>query len=300
MEVSSAERVVYPEDGITKGEVVAYYEAVSEAMWPYLEDRAITVERYPKGIGEKGFMQKNAPSHFKEDLVSRHRVPKDGGITEYPVLAGRHAVPAFANLGVITFHVPPSTVTNPTEPDWVIWDLDPEPGTPELVKEAARQLRSILEAFGIASFLMTSGSNGYHLRARSDASLDSHEIANLARGVAALAAAAHPDLMTLEFKKVERKGRVFVDWLRNAPYSTSVVPWSLRARAGAPVATPLGWEELGAVDPDGIRLTDALDRLGYDPMQNASELDFRPIAERVAGAVDEAGIVLEPFDRFRS
>lgn len=300
MEVTSAARVVYPEDGITKGEVVAYYEAVSEAMWPYLEDRTLTVERYPQGTGAKGFMQKNAPGHFKDDLVVRHQVPKEDGVTHYPVLVGRHAVAAFANLGVITFHVPPSTATEPLHPDWVIWDLDPEPGESGMVREAAGELRSILDVFGIGCALMTSGSNGYHLRARSDASVESNEIAMVARGVAALAAAMHPDLMTVEFKKVERKGRVFVDWLRNAPYATSVVPWSLRARSGAPVATPLAWDELGDVDPDGIRFTDALERVGLDPLLETAVLDFGPIVEEVAAALENAGIELQAFDRFRS
>ncbi len=300
MEVSSADRVVYPDDGITKGEVVAYFEAVSEAMWPYLEDRALTVERYPKGLAAKGFMQKNAPSHLGADVVARHEVPRDGGVTEYPVLMNRQGVAAFANLGVLTFHVPPSTVSQPMNPDWLIWDLDPEPGSTAQVREAAWALRSVVEVFGIETGLMTSGSNGYHLRARAASGLEAADASVVTRGIAALAAHAHPDLMTLEFKKVERKGRVFVDWLRNAPYSTSVVPWSLRARSGAPVATPISWNQLDDVDPDGIRFTEALDLLDSDPLLSVDDVDFGPIVDQVGVALIDAGIVLEPFDRFRS
>lgn len=300
MEVTNADRVVFPDDGITKGEVVAYYEAVSERMWPYLEDRALTVERFPKGTGSKGFMQKNAPGHFKEDLIERHEVPKEDGVTDYPVPVSPAAVAAFANLGVITFHVPPSRVTDPFHSDWVIWDLDPSPGETDMVREAAVRLRQVLETFGIPTFLMTSGSNGYHLRARVETNVEANELAGLARGLSALAAAAHPELMTLEFRKVERKGRVFVDWLRNAPYSTSVVPWSLRARPGAPVALPLSWPELEDIAPDGVGFRAALGRLGDDPWSEMSAIDVAPKVSLVKQALADADIRLEPFDRFRS
>jgi bifunctional non-homologous end joining protein LigD len=239
MKVSNADRVVFPDDGVTKGEVVAYYESVAGHMLPFLAGRALTVERYPRGIGAKGFMQKNAPEHFTDE-IDRHEVPKeDGGTTVYPVVRDAGAIAAFANLGVITFHVPPSTVADEWHPDWVIWDLDPPSGAFGLVRDAATHLREVLRSFGVETLLMTSGSNGYHLRARLDPVADAEMVAKAARGVSALAAAAYPDEMTLAFRKADRGDRVFVDWLRNAPYSTSVVPWSLRGRPGAPVAVPL-------------------------------------------------------------
>ena len=302
MKVSNADRVVYPDDGITKGEVVAYYEAATERMLPFVAGRALSVERFPKGIGEKGFMQKNAPDHFTDDLITRTEVPKeDGGFTEYPVIAAPEAIAAFANLGVITFHVPPSMVDDEDRPDWAIWDLDPPQGESALVRNAAVQMRELLQDFDIETVLMTSGSNGYHLRARLMRSADAGTVARVARGTAALASAAHPDELTLAFRKSERGDRVFVDWLRNAPYSTSVVPWSLRARAGAPVATPLSWDELGQIDPDGVRIEHALERLSTtDPWSDIPEHDFTTVAESVDAALDEAGIELVPFDRFRS
>ena len=138
MEVSNADRVVYPEDGITKGEVVAYYEAVAPRMLPFIAGRALTVERFPRGTGAKGFMQKNAPDHFGDDLIRRHEVPKEGGgTTVYPVVDSEEAIAAFANWGVITFHVPPVTIDDEWHPDWVVWDLDPPPGQVDLVREAA-------------------------------------------------------------------------------------------------------------------------------------------------------------------
>lgn len=300
MDVSHPDRVVFPVPEITKGEVVAYYEMVATSMLPFVKGRALTVERYPKGMASKGFMQKNAPDHFPSELIGRHEVPKeDGGTTTYAVIDGVDAIPAFVNLGVITFHAPPGTVQREMESDWIIWDLDPTPGEFEVARASARSLRQTLESFDISTLLMTSGSNGYHLRAEIEPRLGSSEAARIARGTAALAAAAEPDLMTLAFRKKERGSRVFIDWLRNAPYSTSVVPWSLRARENAPVATPISWEELDVVDPDGVELNQVKGRLEHVPWDLRAQ-DLRGVAERVESALAEAGIELEPFDRFRS
>jgi bifunctional non-homologous end joining protein LigD len=301
VKVSNADRVVFPDDGITKGEVVSYYESVAERMMPFVAGRALTVERFPKGTGANGFMQKNAPDHFSDDLIDRHEVPKeDGGTTVYPVVNDAAAIAAFANLGVITFHGPPSTVADEWHPDWIIWDLDPPPGEFQLVRKAAVLLRDLLAGFDITPVLMTSGSNGYHLRARLVPEVEAETVAQIARGTAALAEAAHPDTMTLAFRKAERGDRVFVDWLRNAPYSTSVVPWSLRARSEAPVAVPISWDELDDIDPNGVRFADVTDRFDLDPWQEIRDHDLKPIAEQAEKALDAAGVELEPFDRFRS
>lgn len=301
MEVSNADRVVFPEDGITKGDVVAYYQRVADRMLPFIEGRALSVERFPRGIGAGGFMQKNVPDHASEELIGRYEVPKEGGgTTVYPVVNTEEGIAFFANLGVITFHVPPVTIADERHPDWVIWDLDPPAGGLDVVREASTVMRAVLEGFGIPTLLMTSGSKGYHLRAKLDPTLGVDEAAAVARGSAALAAAAHEDLLTLAFRKADRGDRVFVDWMRNAAFSTSVVPWSLRARAGAPIASPLDWDELAEIAPDQIRLEEVEDRLGADPWSGYEPIDLTPAAEAVQAALVDAGIELEPFDRFRS
>lgn len=301
MEITNADRVVFPDDGITKGDVVEYYRKVSDRLLPFLEGRALTVQRYPKGIGSNGFMQKNAPDHFSDELIDRHEVPKeDGGTTVYPVISSGEAILQFANLGVITFHVPPVRATDPYHPDWVVWDLDPPEGRFDLVREAAREMHGILRDHGVDTLLMTSGSKGYHLRAPLRPGPASDVVADLARGVSALAVDANPDLMTLAFRKAERGERVFVDWLRNAPYSTSVAPWSLRAHGGAPVAIPLEWGELDEIDPDGIGLRSIDQRLELDVWADMEPVVLEGVAERVEYELKDAGISLEPFDRFRS
>lgn len=301
MEVSNADRVVFPDDGITKGEVVAYYQLVADRMLPFIEGRALSVERFPRGIGGQGFMQKNVPDHAPEDLIGRYQVPKeDGGTTVYPVVSSAEGIAFFANLGVITFHVPPVEVDDETHPDWAIWDLDPPPDRVDLVRAAAEKMRSLLDQYRIPTMLMTSGSKGYHLRAQIQPSLEIETVSLIARGTAALAAAAHDDLLTLAFRKSDRGDRVFVDWMRNTPRSTTVVPWSLRPRPGAPVAVPLDWEELGSVAPDQIRLPEIEERLGSDPWAKSEPIDLAPVAELVQESMEDQGIELEPFDRFRS
>jgi len=302
MSVSNADRVVFPKSGITKGDVVGYYETVAGKLFPFVEGRALTVERYPKGLAGKGFMQKNAPEHLTGELIRRHEVPKeDGGVTTYPVIERIEAISAFANLGVITFHVPPGRVVDPEHPDWLIWDLDPPPGRFDLARAAAHALRDAISEFGIDTGLMTSGSNGYHLRTRIVAETQAEHAAAAARGIGALAVDANPELLTLAFRKAERGDRVFVDWLRNAPYSTSVAPWSLRAREGAPFACPLNWGELDQIEPNGVTMADVEERLsGDDPWSGLSPIDLGNPVAAIDEAVKRAGVVLEPFDRFRS
>ncbi|HEY6627638.1 MAG TPA: ATP-dependent DNA ligase [Acidimicrobiia bacterium] len=301
MEVTHPERVVFPDDGITKGEVVAYYTKVASRMLPFIEGRALSVERFPQGIGGKGFMQKNAPDHYPEDLIGRHELPKEGGgTTVYPVVNTSEGIEFFANFGAITFHVPSIRIVDEDHPDWVIWDLDPPPERVALVREAAVAMRSFLEGYGIPTVLLASGSKGYHLRARLRPGLDLEAVARIARGTAELAVASHEELLTVAFRKADREERVFVDWMRNTGRSTSVAPWSLRPRSGAPVAAPLAWEELTSVEPDGIQLRGVDARMDVDPWSALKPIDLTSVLEHVDRDLTDAGIELEPFDRFRS
>ncbi len=301
MEVSNADRVVFPKDGITKGDVVAYYEQVAQRMLPFVEGRPLSVERFPRGIGGQGFMQKNVPDHAPEDLIGRYTVPKeDGGTTTYPTVSTAEGITFFANLGVITFHVPPARIDDELHPDWAIWDLDPPPGSLDLVRLAAREMRTVLDDYGIPTLLLTSGSKGYHLRAPLAPTLDFESVAFVARGTAAIASAANEELMTLAFRKADRADRVFIDWMRNTPRSTSVVPWSLRPKEGAPVATPISWTELDRVSPDQVRMDNVAQRSRKRPWAKARPVDLSGVVEKVEADLASSGMVLEPFDRFRS
>ena len=301
MDPSSADRVVFPNDHITKGDVFRYYEMVGPRLLPFIANRALTVERFPKGIADKGFMQKNAPGHAPAGVIERLEVPRDeGGVTTYPIVHDVDGVLFFANLGVITFHAPPSLAVDMLHPDWVIWDLDPPVGSGDKARAAALALREVLQSFGVPTSVMTSGSKGFHLRTHVTRTMPADRMSAFARGVSALAAAAHPELMTLAFKKVERGNRVFLDWLRNMPLSTSVAPWSLRPKDRAPVAAPITWDEVEDIEPDGITIDDVPNRLEYDAWAKITPMDPTDSAEKVKRALKEGGITLGQFDRFRS
>ncbi|GMQ85049.1 MAG: non-homologous end-joining DNA ligase [Acidimicrobiia bacterium] len=299
MTITNPDRVLFPDDGFTKADVADYYDAVADRMLPHLSGRPLTVERFPKGIEAKGFMQKNRPGHAPS-FVGAVEMDKRDGVTVYPVVDDREGLDFFANLSTITFHVPTVTVIDDWHPDWVIWDLDPPEGDDDVVTTAAATMRSFLAGFGIETLLMATGSKGFHLRAPIERTLDSAQTDRLARGTAVLAVEAHPDQFTTAFKKADRAGRVFVDWLRNMPRATSVVPYSLRPKQQAPVAAPLAWDEL-SLGPTGVTLRSIDDRLSNpDPWGDARRMDLSPIAGRIETALDDAGITLEPFDRFRS
>jgi bifunctional non-homologous end joining protein LigD len=298
--ITNPDRVLFPESGLTKADVAGYYDAVADRMLSHLRDRPLTVERYPKGIAAEGFMQKNRPGHAPA-FVGSVEMDKKEGVTDYPVVNDRDGLEFFANLSAITFHVPTVTVGDATHPDWVIWDLDPPEGAGGLVARAADTMRVFLGDLGIPTLLMSTGSKGFHLRTPIERSLDAGRVDRLARGTAALATAVHTDLLTMAFRKADREGKVFVDWMRNMPRATSVVPYSLRPKEPAPVAAPLAWDELTELGPHGVTLGSIEERLSApDPWEGAVPLDLEPIAARVDTALDDAGITLEPFDRFRS
>lgn len=300
VEVTNPDRVMYPEAGLTKGDVVAHYELVAPLMLTHIEGRPLTLQRYPSGIGSKGFMQKNASAHFP-DFIGRHEVPKKGGVTNHPVVHDTEGIAYLANQGTITFHAPTSTIEHPYHPDRVVFDLDPAQGDVVSARFATQAVKDFIEDLGLPGVLMTTGSKGYHVIVPSLPTTPMDAVDLMARSVAALLVRRYPDQLTTQFKIDKREGRVFLDWMRNRYTATSVAPWSLRPRAGAPVATPLAWEELSSVAPDGNTLHTTPERLAStNPWDGVDPVDLGPATAQVASMMEEAGIVLEPFDRFRS
>ncbi len=296
MDVSSAERVLFPESDINKGQVVAYYAQVGERLLPYAAGLPLTLERYPKGIAEKGFMQKNAGKHFPE-FIGRMEMPKRDGVTIHPVVTTAEGVAYLANQGTLTFHAPASSVDDVRVPARMVLDLDPSVDDVERTRDAARATKAFLDALELPSFLLATGSKGYHLIVPvTDATFE--QTGHLAHVIATLLAAQHPDLLTFEFLKKDRGRRVLVDWMRNGWWATSVVPWSLRPRPGAPVAVPLDWDELDSVGPGDVDLFAAFDRADPWPDlgQQAIPIDGALAAAQLA--MDTAGLELKMVDRF--
>ncbi|MEM7285689.1 MAG: non-homologous end-joining DNA ligase [Actinomycetota bacterium] len=295
MEVSNPDKVLFPSAGITKLQVVEHYRLVGSAMLRFASRRPLTLQRFPQGIERKGFMQKNAAAHFPES-IERHLVPKrDGGETAYPVVTDPGDVAWLANQNTITFHMWLTTVDRPSEADWLVIDLDPPEDQVDAVRSAARVVRALLARHDLAGVPVATGSKGYHVWVPLTPGTTTGAAALAARALAGLAASEHPDDLTVEFLKRERRGRVFVDWLRNTPTATTVVPFSLRARPGAPVAMPMAWDELEESAPDRWRLGGVADRLDAVPVPAAQHL---PV-DRIVDAARAAGVDLEtPHDRF--
>lgn len=300
VEVSNPDKVLFPTDGLTKRDVVDYYLAVADRILPHLEDRPVTIHRFPNGIGAKGFMQKNAQDYFP-DFIGRIELPKRGGVTNFPVIRDADGLAYLANLGAITFHVPTSRIASLYEPDRFILDLDPDAGDVAAVRSAAGKARALLAELGLETTPMATGSKGYHLVARLSADVEMDAVARTAQGIAWLLATDHPDELTVEFRKAKRKGRVFVDWMRNNPMATGVAAWSLRARPGAPLATPLTWDELATTAPDEWTLQTVGTRLeSPDSILAMPPRSIGPVVTAVADRLEARSIELPTFDRFGS
>lgn len=299
--VSNPDRAIFPDDGITKAEVVAYYEAVGGEMLAHAAGRPLTLERFPQGIGSEGFMQKNAGKHFP-DLIDRVPLPKKGGETVHPAVTTAEGIAYLANQGTVTFH---ATTTRGTsrQTDRMIIDLDPAPGDVASARAATLAVKELLDELEVASRPMASGSKGYHVVVPLREGADIETTGVVSHSIAALLVHRHPELLTLEFRIENRGGRVFFDWLRNRFTATTVVPWSLRPRPTAPVATCLAWEELDDAAPDRWTLRDAEVLLARsDPWAGPWDdaIDLTELAGVAQGLVEEVGLELVPFDRFRS
>lgn len=295
MHVSNPAKLIFP--GITKRDLVAYYERVAPRLIPLLSGRPLTLERYPNGIEAKGFLQKNVSKHFP-DSVGRVEVPKSGGTVSHPLVDGLDGLLFLANQGTIAFHVWQSRLPRLDRPDRLVIDLDPPAGRVAAARDAARVVGDLLGTAGLPSGLVATGSKGFHVVVPLLAEASFEQVERTGRLVAEMAAAAHPDLLTTEFLIRHRGGRVFVDWLRNRWAQTRVAPWSLRPRPSAPAAVPIGWEELATAHPDGWDLRSIEERLAAAPRFPAPVSPGEPIAALEEEAARRGVSADEPFDRF--
>lgn len=266
LETSSESRVLFPEEGLTKGELLDYYRRIAATMLPYLRDRPLTLHRFPDGIGADGFIQQQAPDYFP-DFVTRATVEKEEGEITHAVCNEAAALVYLANQGCITPHVWLSRLDRPHHPDRLVFDLDPPGDDFEAARYGARAVREVLDALHLPAFLMTTGSRGLHVVVPLDRQADFDTVRAFARAVAEAVADAHPEALTVAHRKEQRRGRLFVDYLRNAYAQTAVPPYAVRALPGAPVATPLDWDELGNGDLHARRysIRNLFRRLGQKP-----------------------------------
>lgn len=265
--VSSLDKVLFPAQGgaeaVTKGELIDYYREVAQVMLRHLKGRAVSLQRFPNGIDKKGFYQKEMSDYFPAWIDRAHiEVLETGEIQEQVVCNDAATLVYLANQNTITLHPWLSRADRLYHPDKLIFDLDP-PGEFEAARRAASLLRDLLVELGLQPFVMTTGSRGLHVVVPLDREAEFDAVRDFARDLADLLARRHPDALTVEMRKDEREGRVFLDYLRNAYASTAVAPYAVRARPGAPVATPLTWEELddAVLRSDTYTLRTVRDRL---------------------------------------
>jgi bifunctional non-homologous end joining protein LigD len=262
VQISHPEKVLFPDDGITKGELASYYEAMAPYMLPHVRRRPITMERYPSGIGHGGFLQKDVSRGFPAWL-ERVEAPKKGGVVHYPVVDDTRSLLWLANQNCITPHVWTSRAPRLYQPDICVFDLDPSQEEPDDLRVAALAVRDLLQELGHASWVKTSGSKGFHIVIPVTPQAGFDEIAAFALSVAQTLVQRHPDILTLEFSKAERRGRIYVDTGRNGYSATFAATYAVRARPGAPVSAPCTWEELerGEVEPRTFTLRSMAERI---------------------------------------
>ena len=260
--ITHPEKVLFPDDGITKGELAAYYAAIAPIMVPHIRARPVTMERYPAGIGEEGFFHKSVSKGFPAWL-ERADIPKQGGMVHYPLVMDARSLLWMANQNCITPHVFVSRVPDLNHPDLCVFDLDPSEDEPDVLRAAALGLRDFLGELGLESYVKTSGSKGFHIVVAVDGTANTGEVAGFAHAVGKSLVQRDPKHLTQEFSKADRGGRIYVDTGRNEFSATFAAAYAVRPKPAAPVSAPCTWEEVerGDVEPRTFTLRTMASRI---------------------------------------
>ncbi|MBI2774840.1 ATP-dependent DNA ligase [Candidatus Dependentiae bacterium] len=247
VEISHPEKILFAPTKISKGDLIDYYFNIADYMIPYLKDHPLTMVRYPNGIKDEGFYQKDAPEYFPE-WIKRVAVKKqEGGSTHYVVCNNQATLVYLANQNCITPHLWLSKYDKLENPDRMIFDIDPSIKDFQVVKDAAWIVKKELDRLGLKSFVMTTGAHGLHITVPLNRRATFDEVKAFARAIAQKLEEENPKIITTELNIKKRGKRTFIDYLRNGFGATAVAPYAVRPIAGAPVATPLSWKELDSI-----------------------------------------------------
>jgi bifunctional non-homologous end joining protein LigD len=259
--ITHPDKILFPANAdskaITKGELAAYYEAIAPVMLPHIRARPVTMERFPAGIGKKGFLQKDVSKGFP-DWLERVEVPKKDGTVHHPIVTDTRSLLWLANQNSITPHVWTSRAPDLYHPDICVFDLDPsKEDEVDVLRDVALALRDLLDELGLPSWVKTSGSKGFHIVVPIDGKSGFGEVSEFAHAAASILIARDPDHLTQEFSKKDRGGRILVDVGRNGYSATHAAAYAVRAKPGAPVSAPCTWEEIerDTVGPQTFTLT---------------------------------------------
>jgi bifunctional non-homologous end joining protein LigD len=285
VKLSSPDRVLFPEDGITKGDLFAYYDKVAGAILPHLRDRPFTMKRFRDGAAGPGFFQKQAPKGMPEWIPTQRFTthPREGGSREvdFPLVNSREALLWMVQMHCIDMNAWYSRIDRPDRPDFVLFDLDP-PDEPDGFRQAiqvAHLIRDLLDEIDLPGYVKTSGADGIHVVAPIARRATFEDAYNFAEAASRLLEERHPGLVTTEWLKRKREG-VLVDHRQNGWGKTIASVYSVRPKPGAPVSTPLRWEELTEdVTPRTFTMDEALERVARDGDLFAAVLEEkRPLA----------------------
>ncbi len=272
VELSHSDKIYFPDEKYTKGDLVNYYKDIAEVMLTYLEDRPLVMLRYPDGINGESFFHKDAPSYFPGWIKTKSVKKEDGGTVNHVICNNAATLVYIANQGCITPHIWLSKIDKLDKPDTLIFDLDPPGDDFGEVIFAAKELRKLLTGeLGITTFIKTTGSKGVHVEIPLQRKENFDEVREFGQNVSKVLTGRHPDRLTSEVRKNKRKGRVFLDVARNAYAQTAVAPYAVRAKPGAPVAAPIGWDELnGSMLPQKYNIRNIFRRLSQkeDPWKD--------------------------------
>ncbi|PRY69673.1 ATP-dependent DNA ligase LigD ligase module /ATP-dependent DNA ligase LigD phosphoesterase module /ATP-dependent DNA ligase LigD polymerase module [Glaciihabitans tibetensis] len=305
LKLTNLDKVLYPESGTTKGDVIGYYSRVAATMIPHIHDRPVTRKRWVHGVGTtdepgKAFFQKDLDGSTP-DWVSRRAIQHREHVNEYPIINEVGTLTWLAQMAALEVHVPQwrfDADAMPRNPDRLVLDLDPGPGVGLAeCAEVARLVRAIVRDMGLEPFPLTSGSKGIHLYAALDGSQSSDQASALAHELARALEADHPDLIVSDMKKTRREGKVLVDWSQNNGSKTTIAPYSLRGRAQPFVAAPRTWRELASPSLAQLDYTEVLRRLERrgDPLAELLTDEDRPVLGTNEG--DQADAASAGHDR---
>ena len=260
IKITNPDKVIFDESKITKKDVVQYYEKVSERMLPYLRHRILSIVRCPKGISKTCFYKKHPGTN--KGIITISVTMGNGEMEDYFYIEDTKGLISEAQMGTLEFHTWGSRVDELEKPDIMVFDLDPDEGLDlNRIRQGVWDMKNILAKLSLKSYLKTSGGKGYHVVVPLKPTVNWDEFHDFARLVAEVMEKKWPDRYTSNIRKVMRRDKIFIDWIRNGRGATSIAPYSIRARTGAGVSMPISWDELDTVAPDGIGMEDAILRI---------------------------------------
>lgn len=272
--LSSPDKVLFAEQGVTKTDLARHYEQVAARMLPHVKNRLVSLVRCPDGADGQCFFQRHGSRGFPGAIRRKEIIEKDDSKDEYLYVDGLSGVVAGVQMGTLEFHIWGSRIDRLERPDRLVFDLDPDEGLGfPLVRQAALSMRDILSELGLNSVAMVTGGKGIHVIVPLERRAEWPAVKAFARAFAEHMAEMAPDHFLAQASKAKREGRIFIDWLRNERSATAIAPYSTRAKKGAPIATPVSWNELKSIDAANVfHIGDMAGRLKKpDPWAESAE-----------------------------